>query len=312
MQCPVQNWNRHRPPFVLPFPVSDRRYPGNPGSYSRIAQAGHQISNPSGESGLNILEGFDLAEPALTDTARLHLVVEAGRRAYGNRNDLVADPGQVEVPVAHLLTAAHAAELRGTIDVGAAKQIVHEQKLGMTDTVYISVVDRDLNVVSFINSLFHDFGSGLVAPDSGVLLQSRGASFRLDPDHPNCIAPGKRPMHTIMPGMLTDGARALMAFGVVGGDFQPFGHVQFLTNLLDLGCDLQETLDLPRVFHDGEVLKVEAGVPSQTVEKLVELGQRVVPADEPLGGGQAVWVDWDSGVLTGASDPRMDGCALGY
>ena len=115
-----------------------------------------------------------------------------------------------------------------------------------------------------------------------------------------------------MPGMLIDDGRAVMPFGVMGGDYQSFGHVHFLTNLLDFGCDLQESLDLARVFHDGQVLKVEPGVPRDSVEKLTALGHRVVPADEPLGGGQAVWIDWDSGVLTGASDPRMDGCALGY
>jgi gamma-glutamyltranspeptidase/glutathione hydrolase len=228
---------------------------------------------------LNILAGFDLAEHAPLGAGRLHLEVEAGRRAYADRNDHVADLGQAEVPVERLLSAGHAADLRCGIDAGTAAHIVPERRLGMTDTVYLSVVDRDLNAVSFINSLYHDFGSALVAPDSGVFLQSRGASFRLDPDHPNCIAPRKRPLHTIMPGMLTDGERAVMPFGVMGGDYQPFGHVHFLTNLLDFGCDLQESLDLARVFHDGQVLKVEPGVPRDSVKRLTALGHSVVPAD---------------------------------
>lgn len=261
---------------------------------------------------LNILEGFDLVEEGPLGAARFHLEVEAGRCAYRDRNRHVADPGQVAVPVARLLSADHAAALRRTIDPDAAAAVGRAQQLAKTDTVYLSVVDRDLTAVSLINSLYHDFGSALVAPESGVLLQSRGASFRLDPGHPNCIAPAKRPLHTIMPGMLSDaGDRAVMPFGVMGGDYQPFGHVHFLANILDFGCDLQESLDLARVFHDGRVLKVESGVPGKTVERLAALGHRVVPADEPLGGGQAVWIDWDSGVLTGASDPRMDGCALG-
>lgn len=261
---------------------------------------------------LNILEGFDLAGHKPLGAERLHLEAEAGRRAYEDRDNHVADRAQVEVPVERLLSRDHAANLRRDIDPGAVAEVVPKRHLRLTDTVYLSVVDRDLNAVSFINSLYHDFGSGLVAPHSGVLLQSRGASFNLDPGHPNCIAPGKRPLHTIMPGMLTDHDRAVMPFGVMGGDYQPFGHVHFLTNLLDFGLDLQESLDLPRVFHDGKVLKVEPGVPEETVVRLTGYGHRVVPAEEPLGGGQAVWIDWDRGTLTGASDPRMDGCALGY
>jgi gamma-glutamyltranspeptidase/glutathione hydrolase len=260
---------------------------------------------------LNILSGYDLGALAPLGADRLHLEAEAGRRAYEDRNRHVADPAHAEVPVARLLSPEHADDLRAKISEEAASQVPVE-RLRRADTVHIAVVDEDLNAVSFINSLFHDFGSGLVAPESGILLQSRGASFRLDPDHPNCVAPGKRPMHTIMPGMLLEGERAAMAFGVVGGDYQPFGHVHFLTNLLDFGLDLQESLDLARVFHDGEELKVERGVPAESRDALARRGHRLAVPEEPLGGGQAVWIDWERGVLTGASDPRMDGCALGY
>lgn len=261
---------------------------------------------------LNILAGFDPSGQDPLGAERLHLEVEAGRRAYAERDHHVADPDHAEVSVEHLLSPEHAAELRSGIDAQAAAPLGAAPGLGLADTVYISVVDRDLNAVSLINSLYHEFGAALVAPGSGVLLQNRGAGFCLDPGHPNCIAPGKRPLHTIMPGMLMDDARAVMPFGVTGGDYQPFGQVHILGNLLDFGCDLQESLDMARVFHDGQVLKVEPGVPRASVAQLRKLGHRVVPADEPLGGGQAVWIDWDKGVLTGASDPRTDGCALGY
>ncbi len=180
-----------------------------------------------------------------------------------------------------------------------------------SDTIYLSVIDRDRNAVSFINSTYYSFGSGLVGPKSGVVLQNRGASFRLDPKHPNGIAPGKRPMHTIMPGMALKDGRVLMPFGVMGGDYQPFGHVHFLTNVLDHGLDVQEALDQPRVFcADGRV-QAERSLPPAAIAGLQRRGHVVEMANEPLGGGQAILVDWEKGTLTGGSDPRKDGCALG-
>ena len=144
------------------------------------------------------------------------------------------------------------------------------------------------------------------------MLQNRGTSFRVDPDHPNCIAPGKRPLHTIMPGMAMKGDRAVMPFGVMGGDYQPFGHTHFLTNVLDFGCDLQEALDLARVFYAGNAVQVERGVPQEAAFGLTARGHRVELSPEPFGGGHAIWIDWQSGVLTGGSEPRMDGGAMGF
>ena len=177
----------------------------------------------------------------------------------------------------------------------------------------LCVVDKDRNAVSFINSLFHSFGSGLVGPKSGVVLQNRGSAFNVDPSHPNCIAPRKRPMHTIIPGMLVKDGRAVMPFGVMGGHYQSVGHAHLLTNLLDFGMGPQEALDLPRVFAepDGPVM-VEGGVPQASVEGLKALGHVVERPAKPLGGGQAIMIDWDEGVLTGGSEPRKDGCAIGY
>jgi gamma-glutamyltranspeptidase/glutathione hydrolase len=180
------------------------------------------------------------------------------------------------------------------------------------ETIYLCVVDRDRNAVSFINSVYHSFGSGIVGPKSGVILQNRGASFKLDPNHPNCIAPGKRPMHTIMPGMALKDGKAMMPYGVMGGDYQPFGHVHLLTNILDFGMDPQAALDCPRVFYDGTSAEVERSVPAAAVLGLQDRGHNIAIPSEPLGGGQAIRIDWQSGTLTAGSDPRKDGCALGF
>ncbi|MEA2779219.1 MAG: gamma-glutamyltranspeptidase / glutathione hydrolase [Rhodospirillaceae bacterium] len=261
---------------------------------------------------LNILSGYRLGEHEPLGADRLHLEIEAGRLAYRDRNALIADPTKVEVPVGEMLSMGYADRLRERIDLKRAITDLPPPLLRKSDTVYLCVVDRDRNAVSLINSIYHSFGSGIVGPRSGVVLQNRGASFRLDPRHPNCIAPRKRPMHTIMPGMAMRDGRAMMPFGVMGGDYQPFGHVHLLTNLLDYGMDPQAALDCPRVFHSEGLVEVERGIPSQAVAGLEAKGHRTVAIDEPLGGGQAILIDWQAGTLTAGSDPRKDGCALGY
>jgi gamma-glutamyltranspeptidase/glutathione hydrolase len=261
---------------------------------------------------LNLLSGFDLAALDPLGPERLHLEIEAGRLAYQVRNALIADPAAMTASVETLLSAAYADALRRPIDPARAQTDLPPVTMEPSDTVYLSVVDRDRNAVSFINSIYHSFGSGLVAPKSGVLLQNRGASFRLDPAHPNCIAPNKRPMHTIMPGMATRDGRVLAPFGVMGGDYQPFGNVHVLTNMLDFGMDPQAAIDLPRVFYRNGKAEAERGIPAASVAGLEARGHSVAVAEEPLGGGQAILIDWQHGTLTGGSDPRKDGCALGY
>jgi len=261
---------------------------------------------------LNVLSGFDLSALDPLGAERLHLEVEAGRLAYRDRDRFIADQDQAAVPSRALLSARHADQLRALIDPNRAMTDLPPVHLPKSDTVYISVVDRDRNAVSFINSTYHSFGSGIVSPKTGVVLQNRGSSFNLDPRHPNCIAPRKRPMHTIMPGMATRDGKAVMPFGVMGGGYQPFGHVHLLTNMLDFGMDPQAALDAPRVFHDAGILEAERGIPVAAIEGLRRRGHRVETPQEPHGGGQAIWIDWHKGTLTGASDPRKDGCALGY
>lgn len=261
---------------------------------------------------LNILAGFDLGALDPLGAARLHLEVEAGRLAYRDRDAFIADPQQVQVPVEKLLSRDYAAKLTARIQRDRAATDLPPPLMQGSDTVYLSVVDRDRNAVSFINSTYYSFGSGLVSPKTGVVLQNRGSSFKLDAKHPNCIAPNKRPMHTIMPGFAMKDGKALMPYGVMGGDYQPFGHVHFLTNVLDFGLDPQAALDQARVFYSGGRVQVERSVPAASIAGLQARGHGVEVSPEPLGGGQAIRIDWQKGTLTGGSDPRKDGCALGY
>ncbi len=263
---------------------------------------------------LNVLSGYDLAAMDPLSAERLHLEIEAARLAYQDRNTFVADPRQAEVPVEALLSEARAAELRAAIRPDRRLAELPPSSLpAHADTVYLCVVDRDRNAVSFINSVFSSFGSCLVSPKTGVTLQNRGQGFVVDPAHPNGIAPGKRPLHTIIPGMLQKDGRTVMPFGVMGGQYQALGHAHFLTNLIDFDLGVQGALDLPRVFPlpPGPV-DVESGVPAESVEALRALGHDIAAPAKPIGGGQAILIDWQTGILTGGSDPRKDGCALGY
>ncbi len=261
---------------------------------------------------LNVLSGFDLPRYAPLSVERLHLQAEAARHAYLARERHVADPRFSAVDYQTLLSAQFASAIRDRIRLDRVSELPPAAAPMHPSTVYLCVVDRDRNVCSFVNSLAHAFGSSVVAAKSGVLLQNRGAGFRIEPGHPNCIAPGKRPLHTLLAALVSKDGRAVMPFGVMGGQFQPTGQVHVLTNILDYGMDVQSALDLARGFHYEDVYRIESGVPAATMSGLEQLGYAVVRSAEPLGGGQAIRIDWDSGALVGGSDPRKDGCALGY
>ena len=167
-------------------------------------------------------------------------------------------------------------------------------------------------MVSFINSLFSGFGTGIVGKESGISLHNRGQGFSLEPQHPSAIAPRKRPMHTLIPGFATKDGRPHMAFGVMGANFQPMGHVYVVTGMEDCGLDPQAALDAPRMFYEYGQLGVEEGVPAAVLEGLRKMGHKPVLREDPWGGGQIVLRDHAAGVYVGASDPRKDGTALGY
>jgi len=261
---------------------------------------------------LNILEGFDLSKYAPLSIERMHLEAEAARFAYQARETYIGDPRFVKVDVDRLLSPAFAAEIRAKIRIDRMAELPIVRPPAHPSTIYLTVVDKDRNVCSFINSIAYAFGSAVVSNKTGVLLQNRGVGFRIEPGHPNCIAPGKRPLHTIIPSMVTRNKRAVMGFGVMGGQFQPVGQTHVVTNILDYGMDVQAAIDLPRGLHYEGVFQLESGIPEDVFRGLQALGHKVVRHPDPHGGGQAIWIDWDKGTLTGGSDPRKDGCALGY
>jgi gamma-glutamyltranspeptidase/glutathione hydrolase len=262
---------------------------------------------------LNMMSGIETGDGPI-NVERIHQELEACRLAYRARHLYVGDPDFADIPIEGLLSEAYARELQGKIDPTRANEKPEVGVPSHEDTVYITVVDKDRNACSFINTLFSGFGSGLVAPRSGVVLHNRGCGFVLDPESPNRIEGGKRPLHTIIPGMVTRDDRAVMPFGVMGGQYQSMGHMQFLTGMFDYGLDIQEAMDRPRFMvdpFDGSV-EMEGAVPAEIRDELKKRGHRLVAPHKPIGGSQAIWIDWDQGVLTGGSDPRKDGAAIGY
>jgi gamma-glutamyltranspeptidase/glutathione hydrolase len=257
-----------------------------------------------------ILARFELDGLDPRGAARAHLEAEAAKLAYDARDRFVADP-DFAARLDHMLADATAERLAGLIDPGRALEGMAAADAVHGDTVYLCVVDRDRMAVSLIYSTYHGFGAGIASERFGINFQNRGAGFNLTPGHPNEAGGSKRPLHTIIPAMLKHEGRVVMPFGVMGGRYQPAGHVRFLANLLDFAMDPQAAIDAPRSFPDAGELQLETGYPDAVAAELAALGHRVTRRASPLGGAQAVVID-ARGVLVGASDPRKDGCALGY
>ncbi|MCK1651581.1 gamma-glutamyltransferase family protein [Bradyrhizobium sp. 149] len=259
---------------------------------------------------LRVLAGYDVA--ALSEADRIHLLAEATKAAYRARDAYFCDPAAGQVDAALFLSDTYISAIRSKIDMTKASAPETWDDTEHRDTVYVTVVDRDLNAVSLINSLFYPFGSGIYATKSGVLLHNRGWSFRASPGHPNSLGPRKRPMHTIIPGMLMKNGRAVMPFGVMGGHYQACGHANFLSNVLDHGMDIQTAAEAPRSFAFDEVLELETTIPDAIKDDLSARGHNIKWADAGIGGCQAIQIDHTRGVLLGASDHRKDGLALGF
>ncbi|MEM7488418.1 MAG: gamma-glutamyltransferase family protein [Pseudomonadota bacterium] len=283
------------------------------GTYQGVEMVEHP---PNGQGAVailmaNILSHFDIAALDPLGARRAHLEAEAAKLAYDARDRFLADPDHM-ARLDHVLSAETAEALAALIHPRRAMAAARQASEAVhRETIYITVVDRDRMAVSLIYSIFHSFGSGLASDKFGILFQNRGAGFTLDRWHPNEYGPGKRPMHTIIPAMLREAGRVTMPFGVMGGAYQPNGHARVLSNIVDFGMDPQAALDAPRAFSDGGVMKVERGYGERVCIDLYAMGHRVEVPKIPIGGAQAIRID-ESGYLEGASDPRKDGCALGY
>ncbi len=277
---------------------------------------------------LNILEGFDLAKMGRNSADFWHVMVEAKKLAFADRARFYADPVFSKVPVLELLSKDYARMRARRIDMTRASQIDppgDPEALSRKETTYLATADSSGLMVSLIQSNYTGFGSGYVVGEAGFGLQNRGSQFSLDPGHPNALAPGKRPFHTIIPALVTQGGKPLMVFGLMGGAMQPQGHAQIIVNLVDLGMNLQEAGDAIRFHHNGSseptgtvmktggILNLEDGLAPGILLELEKRGHRIEPASTATYGGyQAIFRDPRTGVYAGATEKRKDGCAQGY
>ncbi len=280
---------------------------------------------------LNLLEPYDIRSLGHNSAEHLHRLIEAKKLAFADRAKFYFDPAFGKVPVAQLISKAYADQRRKKIDLNRAAATVEpgDPRLVHGDTIYLCTVDKDRNCCSLIQSNFYGFGSKVTPGDVGFVLQNRGALFALDEQHGNRFEPHKLPFHTIIPGLVTKDGQPFLVFGNMGGDMQPQGHVQVLMNLIDFGLDVQGAGDAARIRHfgsatptglptdpDGSAVIVEAGVEDQVVAELRAKGHEVIKNDPrsagAYGGYQAILLDPAHGTLQGGSDPRKDGCAVGY
>lgn len=262
---------------------------------------------------LNILEQFDHQAFAATSAERYHLLLEATRIGYAMRDQEIAELSAMSRSVEALSSKAYGKTLASLISPDKRLPAsAYPPPRPENHTVYFSIVDEDGMAISFICSVFSNFGVGRATEKTGLILQNRGSSFRVIDGHPNAIAPSKRPMHTIIPGMVMKDGRLEASFGVMGGAYQACGHAHVLTNMIDYGMDPQEALDAPRAFFEGTATTVERALPAATVQGLAARGHEVKVPLGAIGGGQIIRVDHKSGVLVAGSDPRKDGMALGY
>jgi len=276
---------------------------------------------------LNILEAYDLKSMGRHSADYLHLFVESKKLAFADRAKFYADPAFNDLPVAQLISKEYAARQRQRIDPNQAATDVPAGNPHMEngDTIYLTVVDKDRNCCSFIQSNFHGFGSHMTPGDVGFVMQNRGALFALDPEHLNTLEPHKRPFHTIIPAFVTKDGKPWFCFGVMGGDMQPQGHVQVLVNMIDFDMDAQAAGDAGRVRHSGSQtptgrpmdstggqVSVESSIPDETVRELEQRGHKVVRGGTSYGGYQGIFIDHEHGTLQGGTEPRKDGAAVGY
>jgi gamma-glutamyltranspeptidase/glutathione hydrolase len=273
---------------------------------------------------LNLLEPFDLKRMGPQSAEALHLMIEAKKLAYEDRAKFYADPDFAKLPIATLISKPYAIRRRPELNPGRANLHPIPGDPTQADTIYLTVVDKEFNCVSLIQSNFHGFGSHHVPFDLGFAIQNRGSLFALDAKHLNRLEPRKRPFQTIIPGFITKGGQPWLSFGLMGGDMQAQGHAQVICNLIDFGMDVQEAGDAARFRHFGSseptgqaaegggMVALEAGISATVRRQLESKGHRLVEAPGTYGGYQAIRIDLEHGVLSAGSDPRKDGAAMGY
>ncbi|MBO0777860.1 MAG: gamma-glutamyltransferase [Ktedonobacteraceae bacterium] len=328
----MEDMDHHRSDWVTPISTTYRGY--------EIYEFPPNSQGMTALEMLNILEGYDLTSLGYQTDSYLHLLLEAKKLAYADRDRYISDPDFVQVPVEQLLSKDYAAQLRSRIDPQHAAQHVESGLTRDGDTMYLCTADREGNVVSLIQSLYHSFGSGIVGGDTGVLLHNRGSYFSLDPRHVNYLQPGKRTMHTLSPAMVLRDGRPYMAIGTMGGDAQPQIHVQILSAMLDFGFNVQQAISAPR-WHSGHFRLSSNEAPQAirgqntadldpTITEAVILESRFSdearlglgrlehhifthgPFEDSMGHAQAIVINPETGVFEGAADPRCDGLALGW
>ena len=258
----------------------------------------------------NILSYFDISSMDAFGVQRTHIEAEATKLAYDARNRFIADKSS---RIDHMLSMETAKNLASLIDTKSV--LVNTKSITESvhkETICLTIVDKDLMSVSLIYSVFHSFGSGFASSKFGINFQNRGAGFTLEENHPNEAGAKKRPMHTIIPGMLKENEKIIMPFCVMGGAYQATGHSRFVSNFVDFKLHPQSSIDSPRSFADGNFLKIERGYKNNVCQSLTDLGHNLIVPDTPIGGAQAVYIDYENGTLVGASDARKDGASLGY
>ena len=273
---------------------------------------------------LNIMEGYDVASMGFYSPEYIHHFVEAKKLAFEDRAHYYADMDFSPVPVQKLISKEYAAERRNLINPDRAARRYEPGIPEQPNTIYLTVADKDGNMVSLIQSNYRGMGSGMTPDGLGFVLQNRGEGFTLEPGYFNTYEPGKRPFHTIIPGFVTKDGQPFMSFGVMGGAMQPQGHAQIVINMVDFGMNLQEAGDAPRIQHtgsseptgqrmtDGGIVNLETGWPYETIRELMEKGHTIQWANGPYGGYQAIMWDPVNKVYYGASESRKDGQAAGY
>ena len=262
---------------------------------------------------MKLLEKFNWSNMNYLDPKRFHIQAEVTKVCFEIKESIIGDPNFSNINFDELISENSINNMFNKISLDRAYDAKEAYVTSHPETVYLTVVDKDLNSVSFINSICHAFGSGICSENTGVLFQNRGVNFRLEEGHPNCIDSNKRPLHTIIPGLLTNEKnQTIMSYGVTGGQYQPIGQAHVLQNIFEFGMNIQESIDTQRAFALNGKLKIEKSFSKTLINELSNLGHDIQVVEDGIGGGQGIIINRKDGILIGGSDPRKDGLAIGY